>query len=672
MRAPLPPVGDTQGVTNHTVTITGLWPGQNYKWGVQSHSIVEGTSCGHSYSAFSKGGKSTAMSKPPAGAFTYRVVPSGPTYVTQGKGIYFQIEYQTLTGAYTSNRLTTTLTGLPPFTSVSWVDPQIWQNTADTVSAANGVTFDTIKIHEYYAQEPYVRTNIGGTTPVGDYTITITTHASDNSDTPPTVVATWPIHVVSSATPFSGIAFPYGTPSSYPSIPNLALFKTNADVYGETTCAQDPDPLPARTRGAGFRPNNPATVQIPATCCTYGSWFYDGIQAYYNVENMLQNGKNWALCRANVKDNYRDKYILPAKGNVWSFMRFSKGFYTDYLRTGDVTNLTVIDSYVAHSRVPWHGVAVNVDYLQRESPYEMRNFIHAILLGQSGTQYKQSYPFMRDYWMEHVLGQIDQICLSQNADYFENFMMGLQAESLIEYYNFVNQDQRIPPAIACLADWMYTNQWQKNMPGMFPYDKYQFIMQITQADTGSCMVTLNNMISPMYAWLFKLTGNSIYQNRGDEIFKHGVLFDGCNSAGAQSFLNFPVDSGGKNYSQQYSWGTEYVNWRSAPTDPRVYFYPSTVNFADQNVETTGSAQTISVSNAGGTNLNVTSASVSGAFVLTDSGTCHMPFTLAPGQGCTFVVTFSPTSATTYNGQLTISGNATGSPHSVTLFGTGKN
>jgi hypothetical protein len=374
------------------------------------------------------------------------------------------------------------------------------------------------------------------------------------------VVATWPLHVVSASTPFSGVAFPYGTPSSYPAaIPNLSTFKASADTYGEQTCAQDQD-----TSNRKIRANNKAHLTPVATCCTYASWFYDGVQVYYNVENMLQNGKNWAQCRTNVKEVYRDKYALPQNGRIQSFMMFSEGYYTDYLITGDGADLTLINDWLTNIYSPTHGGYVDVGYLQREVAYTLRNGIHGVALGQNQTAFHQTSAFMRDYALDHVLGQIDQLCLSQNAQYFENFMIGLQAEALTQYYDLVSHDPRIAPALACVANWQYTNMWQASQTGSFPYDKYQWIMGITEADSGSCMTTLNNLISPMYAWLFKMSGNLTYQIEGDAIFSHGALFDGCKQSGPSGYLTFPFDSNGKTFSQNYYWGPRYVEWRSPP------------------------------------------------------------------------------------------------------------
>src|ERR1700722_14435947 len=44
---------------------------------------------------------------------------------------------------------------------------------------------------------------------------------------------------------------------------------------------------------------------------------------------------------------------------------------------------------------------------------------------------------------------------------------------------------------------------------------------------ASSTVPLNLLIAPMYAWLFKKTGEKQYQVEGDLIWKSGVLLDGA-------------------------------------------------------------------------------------------------------------------------------------------------
>ena len=556
-------VTDREGVTNHSVTITGLEPSTQYGWGIRSQAIHNGVGCGTGYFAYynGPGGTSVSTHAPPAGSFTYKIVPLGPTYVTQGYGMYFQIRLVPLTGTYKGNSLTMVLSGLPTHTSIRWSDAQIWRGDSNDTLSETAIPNDTVKILNWDYKEPYIKTNVDGTTPPGNYTITITVSGTGG----PTEVATWPLHVVSSSTPFSGVAFPSGTPSSYPAIPHLSTYLSSANTYGIETCAQDQD-APPRT----IRPNDQSNFTPVAECCTYGSWFYDGVMVYYNVENMLKNGKNWEQCRTNVKQVYRDNYALTKL--IPTYMMFSQGYYMGYLKAADPADLALINKFNGETFAPYHGWYVNVSALQREVAYVMRNEIHGVALGQNVSTLGQTSAFMRDYAEDHVLGMIDQICLSQNAQYWENFMVGLQAEALLQYYSLATSDPRIPPALKCVADYLYANQWQAVDTGSFPYDKFSWKMDKRIANGFTdCMTTLNNLISPMYAWLFMMTGDSTYQTEGDAIFSNGALFN-CPSplsSGPAAYLTFPGYSDGKNYSQQYYWGPSYVEWRTLPEAGRT-------------------------------------------------------------------------------------------------------
>jgi hypothetical protein len=640
------PVTDASGVTTHSVTVTGLMPAQTYSWGIRSQAINGGVGCGDGYIAYKVPPNIVTMTAAPAGPFTYAITPVGPTYVTQGYGVYIGVKEYTLTGTYAPNGLKLVVSGLPPFTSVVWPDATTdtggYWNVGGNVASTTTVGRDTITVHDYYPFEFFILTNAGGTTPAGDYTLTIT-GSQNNGSGYPTVTATWPLHVVTDA--FSGVAFPYGAPDLYPPIPGLSTFMASADTYGQQNCGQDEQPgyrvIRANNKTAAAistltRSNNvttattvsrlptgplginsanqvritgasdstfdtPSTVTITVTgastftypntganattsggtvtnqltpvapCCTYQTWFYDGVQVYHNVENLLKNGRDWAQCRTNVKQVYRDNYALQAPIHV--FMEFSKGYFNDYPITNDAADLTLLNKFTTDSWVqnPVHGGFVDVSYLERELSYTLRNFMHAEKMGVSSPFGSITSAQFRDFSEDHVLGMIDQIVLSPTVagytinGYNENFMNGIMAMELIDYYELVAPDPRIPPAIKALADWMWTNQWQTNDSGSFPYDKFQFVTHLSMANGGSCMNTLNQMISPMYAWLFKMTGSTTYLNEGDTIFQHGALFD-CPSGptGPAAFLTFPGFSDGKNYSQQYSWGYDYVVWRSAP------------------------------------------------------------------------------------------------------------
>jgi hypothetical protein len=94
--------------------------------------------------------------------------------------------------------------------------------------------------------------------------------------------------------------------------------------------------------------------------------------------------------------------------------------------------------------------------------------------------------------------------------------------------------------------------------------------------------------------------------------------------------------------------------------------PTTLSFGTQALNTASAAQTITLTNAGTVTLTITKVTVTKLY--TQTNTCGT--SVAGGASCTFSVTFTPTTVGTHNGTLTITDNATGSPKTVTLTGSG--
>lgn len=98
-----------------------------------------------------------------------------------------------------------------------------------------------------------------------------------------------------------------------------------------------------------------------------------------------------------------------------------------------------------------------------------------------------------------------------------------------------------------------------------------------------------------------------------------------------------------------------------------------LQFGSQAVGTTSSALTITVENTGNGFLNFTNStySASGDFQVT-GGTCEEETDggWAPGETCTLTVTFTPTATGARTGSVSVPSNATGSPSSIMLQGTG--
>jgi hypothetical protein len=98
----------------------------------------------------------------------------------------------------------------------------------------------------------------------------------------------------------------------------------------------------------------------------------------------------------------------------------------------------------------------------------------------------------------------------------------------------------------------------------------------------------------------------------------------------------------------------------------VSLSPTSLSFGNQNVNTTSAAQMVTLNNAGSGALNVTSIAASTQYAQTN--TCGS--SVAAGANCTISVTFTPTATCAQTGTITITDNATGSPQTVNLTGTG--
>jgi hypothetical protein len=100
--------------------------------------------------------------------------------------------------------------------------------------------------------------------------------------------------------------------------------------------------------------------------------------------------------------------------------------------------------------------------------------------------------------------------------------------------------------------------------------------------------------------------------------------------------------------------------------PAASLSTTSLTFGSQTVNITSSPQAVSLSNSGTAPLLISSITTSGDFAQTNN--CGNA--LAAGSTCSINVTFTPTAGGTRTGTLTVADNATGSPQTVGLTGTG--
>jgi len=104
--------------------------------------------------------------------------------------------------------------------------------------------------------------------------------------------------------------------------------------------------------------------------------------------------------------------------------------------------------------------------------------------------------------------------------------------------------------------------------------------------------------------------------------------------------------------------------------PTLSLSPTSIPFGNQVEGTSSSAHAITVTNTGTSTLNVSSVSLDGANVPSFSSSNNCSTAIAPSGTCTIMVTFTPPSIGAKSASVSIVSNATGSPASVPMTGTG--
>ncbi len=96
--------------------------------------------------------------------------------------------------------------------------------------------------------------------------------------------------------------------------------------------------------------------------------------------------------------------------------------------------------------------------------------------------------------------------------------------------------------------------------------------------------------------------------------------------------------------------------------------PTSLSFGNVVTGTSSATQNVTITNTGNSNVTISQISVAGAGYTVTGGTT--PITLTPSQNLVLGLQFSPTATGSVAGTISIVSNATGSPATVTLSGTG--
>jgi hypothetical protein len=459
-----------------------------------------------------------------------------------GKSIMFASWVRSHTGTPAGETATVTINGLPAGVTVYW-----W-TCAERYSTVNTVPIDVLTSS---GENAFILTASDSVVP-GTYPITISYTA--NLSGIGSVVRTTPSYdLVIRAMPTSFTTTEYAAASRL-STTSLVKYFSGFDHFGKKGCND-----PAQTASWGEQ-----TVQ-----------YYDGARNYRKGRTMFPEQYDYYdACWITFSDNYitwtDNCEAYPSDNCVQGHHVFARGLYeriredqpATHARTG-LTNLLMNGGSYANYGVfaPVPGRYVASCFAGRDVAYALDVHIWNAITGNAPRVIAKEQKLL-----ESVLGHWASWYDDQNCAYTQPLFVGLSANTLWDYYRYIEADPRIPYYLKKGADYIAANDLTVDN-GVNYYDE-------TGASTvsGSECPQCAGIIAPLYGIVYRLTGDVTYRNIGDNIFNRATTT--CVAEGAQGCYE------PKPYAQYMRWLDDYITLREPPTQ---YFTPQT----HANPESTG-------------------------------------------------------------------------------------
>jgi len=454
---------------------------------------------------------------------TWRLDVSGSQQAFPGMELFVVVSPEPLSGAIGGMQSViqtedSSITISPPTADITahWMYGRV----PPTLSAGKHVMVGPLYGFTYtYSNAPNIKLSISPTCAPGVYTVTAPVIATVDGSSQ---TVSWTFTV----SPLLSISRPGSIPT--PPIPGLANFMAKAASEGVKYAD------PAKVYGFGY----------------YGDvWFYDGSRVMLQVNDALADGNpNWIASANNIAAQYSN-FVIAHNGGVFSLAAYTSGMYMLWKRgLGDTALYQQgIDTLVNGSKTMFTSYPnIHVGY-QRESAINLITLV----------RYSQMTGARAAYLTESaniIAGHLGQ--LTQGGLFDQPFFDGISMEALISAYEYDGTTFAwVPSFLAWYQDWFWTHAIDTDSAdatygsaayNVIPVNLWPactFPNNLVMWYTG-----LNNLFCPVWAWLYNLTGNDTYRQRGDLLFEHT--------------LDEPIYDG-KWFSQVYTWGFDYVHYRNS-------------------------------------------------------------------------------------------------------------
>ncbi|MGH9475450.1 MAG: putative Ig domain-containing protein [Terriglobales bacterium] len=620
------PVEDTAGVTSHSYTITGLVPSWQYQYLAISRGIAGGAP--QDYLDNYDGGCcyndvfSTAVENV-SGTPTMAFSVLGGTRVVASYPLYEEITYWPINNGQGNTTAKFVVTGLPPSTEIHWPNLQDYgldQGSVSTTSTTND-TFSIEGLSAISTTTVELLTNVGGTTPAGDYTVTVTGSVLSGGATVSSSTENWSVNVLTS------MPFTPGSPASYPPIPALATWQN-------------------QMVGIGAGLGNEAywyNQQQPGGACDWnsdeqGDLYYDGAAVDQQIASYTGDPVKWitggnaspcpllASTTAALVDGVNQGITAAGVHTVTpaAMTRITAGAKLEIAGASDVVTVTSVTSTTftaTFDRVQPAGFTIGIQnpsgpqgaagalalyesYLVAENYHlqgfwtfgaglygactegdatactYLHNFAHANklpydLAAEQVNVRETAYNLQLlrlDYDaggattleevqqdVDYSLGHIDNILSQSPSSFEESFYDGLMAQELCHYYEDPQTGNFSDARIPPAIKEFADHLWNDNW---IPRDgdNGEFIYGVVR--DGAAWVDEpmydNDPMRPLNLLIAPLFA-FVYHTTGNALYQREG--DTIWYSGVETPTGNGIDWSAKNFNQQYRWSFDYVRWR---------------------------------------------------------------------------------------------------------------
>lgn len=280
--------------------------------------------------------------------------------------------------------------------------------------------------------------------------------------------------------------------------------------------------------------NNPAHPLYQPYNNALAATYYDLGWSMYQLADLTDDA-SWSLRADSAVSFYRDRYVLPTKGNIPGYWIFTDGLLEHYKRTKSSRSKEAIKMIVENAAFARDNTQKH-ETVSFEQSREVAYVIMAYLAAESvGEPRHARLNFLIDQALDHTEQWMDG-----RAGYVRPFMVGLTAKALIRYYEHPlgeqDEDRKalIVNKLTKMADWLWDYTWVEGS-GAF---RYTDRMVEGNADLNPSP-DLSLLVAPIFEWVYSKTKKPQFRDRADRIFEGGVR---------QSYL-----AGAKQYNQYMFW-----------------------------------------------------------------------------------------------------------------------